>query len=415
MSDTSVFAAVVIFSATYLMISARRLGWLGLDRPTVALLGAVACVAVGVISPMDALKSVDANTLLLLFGMMGMGAFLAAEGFFERAADALAAKAKTPARLLGWIVWGAGGLSALITNDAVCVLGAPLVCDLVRKHKLPAMPFLLALATAANTGSVATLVGNPQNMLCASLGGLAYREHLLLVGPIAVIALAMNHGLLQWMFRRELRTASLQTQADAPRSVLNRNTLWILGVIGATVLAYTAGADLPWTAAGGLAALFLVQRHHGTQAIWTRIDWSVLVFFAGLFVVVEALVETGLPKALFLLAPFTTAGEFPSWLSLSGLFLVGSNVVSNVPFILVVREAMAALPDPKLGWELLTVASTFAGNLTILGSVANIIVAEKSREFGGLGFFSHLRVGAPLALSSTLVGAMWLYGVSVFF
>ncbi|MCA9544357.1 MAG: anion transporter, partial [Myxococcales bacterium] len=160
------WSGVVIFLVTYLLVSARRVGWLGLDRPAAALLGAVACVAAGVLSPDDALAAVDGDTLLLLMGVMGMGAFLVVDGFFEAVEARLAPLTARPARLLGAIVWGAGGLAALITNDAVCLLGAPLVVRLTRRGGLPPVPYLLALATAANTGSAATLVGNPQNMLC---------------------------------------------------------------------------------------------------------------------------------------------------------------------------------------------------------------------------------------------------------
>src|SRR5262245_56534482 len=192
------FAGVLIFTLTYAIISARRLRWLKLDRPAGALLGAVACVLAGVLTPAQALAAVDGRTLALLFGMMGMGAFLAVDGFFDRAGHALAAWAKTPARLLGALIWSSGALSALVTNDAVCVLAAPLVVAMVKRHRLPALPFLLALATSANTGSVATLVGNPQNMLCASLGNLVYRHHLLLGLPIAIVGLALNHAVIAW-------------------------------------------------------------------------------------------------------------------------------------------------------------------------------------------------------------------------
>src|SRR5690606_5641707 len=152
-----------IFLVTYVLISARRLEWLGFDRPAAALLGAVSCVVLGVLSPEEALAAVDGATLLLLFGVMGMGAFLAVDGAFEAAEGWLLSAAGSPARLLGFVVWGAGIGGALITNDAVCLLAAPLVVRLVVAHNLPSLPFLLALATAANTGSVATLVGNPQN------------------------------------------------------------------------------------------------------------------------------------------------------------------------------------------------------------------------------------------------------------
>jgi Na+/H+ antiporter NhaD/arsenite permease-like protein len=147
-------AGLIVFLVSYILISARRLKWLGFDRPAGALLGAVACVVFGVLGADEALAAVDGATLLLLFGVMGMGAFLGLDGFFDVLEHRLASKARTPERLLGWLVWGAGGLSALITNDAVCVLGAPLVVRTIQRHQLPALPFLLALATGANTGSL---------------------------------------------------------------------------------------------------------------------------------------------------------------------------------------------------------------------------------------------------------------------
>ena len=404
-------AGLIVFALTYVLISTRRLSWLGFDRPAGAMLGAVACVVLGALTPEAALAAVDAPTILLLFGVMGMGAFLALDGFFLEIESALVARARTRARLLAGIVWASGLLSAFITNDAVCVLGAPLVVRLIERHRLPPLPFLLALATAANTGSVATLVGNPQNMLCATLGGLSYREHLLLCAPIAVLGLAVNHGLLWFLFRRDLAGAlapAPERAPEAPRSAHRRRIAVTLGVIAATAIAYAAGAHLSWAATAGFATLMLVHRRD-TRELWAHIDWSLLLFFTSLFVVVEGLIESGAPGWFFARFPLAGAGDdLTSWLRLAGIFLVGSNVVSNVPFILVVREQMAALPDPRLGWELLAVASTFAGNLTLLGSVANIIVAENARDVGGIGFFEYLRVGLPLALLTTLGGVLWL-------
>ncbi|MBL8114494.1 MAG: anion transporter, partial [Acidobacteria bacterium] len=180
-------ASLVVFGLTYFLIAAPRLRLLPLDRPAGALLGACLTVSFGILTPGKALAAVNAETLLLLFGLMGVGAFLADSGLLDRASEALLARAGTPARLLGLLVWGAGGLSALVTNDAVCVLGAPLVVAWIERSKLPRLPFLLGLATAANTGSVATLVGNPQNMLCATLGGLSYRDYAFHMLPVALM------------------------------------------------------------------------------------------------------------------------------------------------------------------------------------------------------------------------------------
>lgn len=410
---------IALFVLAYLLISLRRLGWLGLDRPAGALVGAVLFVASGILSPRQAIDAVDGETILLLFAVMGAGAFLAIDGFFDSAERWVLGRVRTPGGLLAAIVWGAGLLSALVTNDAVCVLGTPFVLRVVARMKVRPLPFLLALATAANTGSVATLVGNPQNMLCASLGGLAYRDHLALMLPVAVVGLAINHAIVRASFARDLAATPAPAVAEvraAPTSGqgeagFSRRALVTLGVVGLTVVSYTLGTDLPWTAAGALVLLFLVHRRDARE-IWPRIDWSLLVFFGGLFVVVRGLEASGGPAWLFERVPLSSLAHpddpLGSWGRVAALFLFGSNLVSNVPFILVVREQMSTLPDARLGWEMLAMASTFAGNLTLLGSAANVIVAEGARDVGGFSFLEYLRVGAPVALATTVVGVIWL-------
>jgi len=399
---------VVIFGLTYVLISARRLQLIGLDRPAAALLGAIGCVAFGVLSPEGAIEAIDGSTILLLFGVMGMGTFLSIDGFLEQLEDRLVAWARTPTRLLGGVVWSAGLLSALITNDAVCVLGAPLLVRIIQRHRLPALPLLLALATGANTGSVATLVGNPQNMLCGALGGLSYAEFALVMTPVAVVGLAINHGLLWSLYARVLGHTEM---ASAAASAIRRPAMVTTFVLLATAALYSIGTDLAWTAASGFVVLLILHRRD-TREVWARIDWSLLVFFCALFVAVAGLMASGAPAVLFERFPLASSdASWIGWTRLSAIFLIGSNVVSNVPFILVVRDQMASLPDARLGWELLAMTSTFAGNLTLLGSVANVIVAESGREVGGLGFFQHLRVGLPLALLTTVMGTAWLIAV----
>jgi Na+/H+ antiporter NhaD/arsenite permease-like protein len=252
-------------------------------------------------------------------------------------------------------------------------------------------------------------------MLCATLGGLAYGTYATHVLPVAIFGLAVNHGLLLWFFRTDLRkSALLPRPADSagPASPggfrVGGAGTFTLAVLVATVIAYFSGADLAFTAVAGFTALLVVHRADPAR-FWARIDWSVLLFFAGLFVVVEAFVRSGAAGFLLRQFPvFTGTGTAADYARTAGIFLVGSNLVSNVPFILVVKNEMARLPHPTLGWELLAVASTFAGNLTLLGSVANIIVAERGRSVGGLAFWPYLRVGVPLALATTAAGTAWL-------
>lgn len=406
---------VIVFAVTYLLVATRRVRVVRLDRPAGALVGAVLAVALGALTPEEAARAVDTNTIVLLFAVMGMGAFLELDGFFTRAGRALLARFASPKLLVGAIVWGAGGLSAVVTNDAVCVLAAPLVVSWIERHRLPRLPLLLALATGANTGSVATLVGNPQNMLCGSLGGLAFGAFALRMIPVALVALAVNHALLLWVFRAELAATPSPGRVTDDRAenedarVLTRRSALTLAVIFGTVAAYTMGGPLAFTALGGFVLLMLLHRED-PAVVWRRIDWSVLLFFGGLFVAVDAFARSGVAAWFFARAPLLGDGPVSawSWLRASGFFLVGSNVVTNVPFILVVRAQMEALPDATLGWELLAMASTFAGNLTLLGSVANVIVAEKAEAVGGLRFGEYLRLGLPLATITTALGALML-------
>jgi Na+/H+ antiporter NhaD/arsenite permease-like protein len=178
-------------------------------------------------------------------------------------------------------------------------------------------------------------------------------------------------------------------------------------VLAVTVVLYTLGTDLAWTPAGGFAVRLALHRAE-PGALWHRIDWTILLFFAGLFVVIEGLVASGATAWVFERASLWSGTGTLAWVRMSALFLVGSNIVSNVPFILVVQGELAHAPDPRLAWEMLAVASTFAGNLTLLGSVANVIVAEAARSIGGLGFWDYLRVGFPLAIVTTAVGTAWL-------
>lgn len=404
---------VLVFLVTYVLVTSQRLRFIKVDRPAGALTGAVLAVVVGAISADDAAKAVDHTTIILLFAVMGMGAFLSLDGFFERAGRRIVTRAGTPRRLVATTVWGAGLLSAIVTNDAVCVLLAPLVVGWIERYRLPRVPLLMALATGANTGSVATLVGNPQNMLCGSLGNLRFAAFALHLLPVAIVGLALNHALLLFVYRRELAESGdelrLSVLPEPLEPLFSRRSAITLAVILGTVGVYTAGAPLSFTALGGFVVLLLVHREE-PGGVWKRIDWSILLFFGALFVAVAALARSGVADWVFAKVPLVTteAPGYGQWIRASAIFLVGSNVVTNVPFIMVVQEQMGRLPDAVLGWELLAMAATFAGNLTLLGSVANVIVAEKARPIGGLGFGEYLRFGVPVATVTTLVGAVML-------
>ncbi|MDC0715999.1 SLC13 family permease [Nannocystis bainbridge] len=387
---------VAVFGLTYVLIAARRLRALPIGRPAGALLGAFLMVAIGALRPADSYAAIDGDTILLLFAMMALVAYVERAGFFEWAAARAIARARTPVGLLVAVAVLAGAMSALFVNDAVCVFLTPLVVVACQKARLPLGPYLIATATSANLGSAATLVGNPQNMIVGGLSGLSFTAFSVLAAPVAALALAINTGLLLLYYRRALGDAPL---ADVPSASFDRGRLTrVVAVVLGVVVAFFAGAHLGYAALGGVVALFLGERED-PHAVFARVDWTLLVFFAALFVVVAGLETTGLVDAAWATLGPSLGHDGPAGVSaLTLLYLVGSNLVSNVPMVLLAAPHVAA-DGSTFAWVLLGFVTTVAGNLTLIGSVANIIVAEKAADAHELGFFEYLRFG----LVSTLV------------
>ncbi len=391
-----------------MLISGRRLRWLPLGRPAAALLGTVLMVATGVMTPEAVYRAVDWDTIVLLLGMGLISAFLDVAGFFQWLADSILRRARTPDRLLAAVVGLSGGLSALLVNDTVCLMLTPFVVVLVTRGGLPVVPYLLALAMGANVGSVATLVGNPQNMIIGTRSGIGFAAFLARLGPVAVLGLVLVFLLLRHGFRREMAGVVLRpVPADRP-AVDGRLLRWALGVLAGVVIGFFAGLSLAWTALGG-AVVLLVVAGRDTHAMLAKVDWSLLLFFAGLFVVVQGFNSTGLPGQVFgWVRPWM--GDTPgrqAW-TFAGFAVVGSNVFSNVPFVLVAGEWMGRFADPERMWQVLALATTLAGNLTILGSVANIIVLETAREHATVGFREYLRHGVPVTVVTLVAGMILL-------
>jgi Na+/H+ antiporter NhaD/arsenite permease-like protein len=364
--------ALVALGGTYLGLALGRLPFLRVDRTGVAIIGG-ALVVVSRLLPWDrAVAAVDAHTLVLLFGMMIVAAYLRLSGFFR-----------------------------LVTYAAV--RRAPIVLDLARRLRLPPVPYLVALATAANVGSVATLTGNPQNMLVGSFSGISYRAFLLREAPVAVIGLAVVFAVIWLAYRRRLPTA-LPTEAIAEPGVVHR-ALMIKTVAAVSVMlvAFLAGVPIALVAIGG-AAYCLLTRRVNPDKVYREIDWGLLVLFTGLFVVIGGVEASGLAGQI-LDAAAAVGLSRPA--VLTAVTAVLSNLVSNVPAVLLFKTVIPTFGEPARAWLLLAMASTLAGNLTILGSVANLIVVEQARGAGiRIGFLEYSRVGVPVTALTLLVG--WL-------
>jgi Na+/H+ antiporter NhaD/arsenite permease-like protein len=393
---------VAVFAATWWLMAARRVPWLPIGRTAGALLGAVLMVAIGAILPEAALAAVDLSTLALLLGMMIQTDFLALAGVFGRIAEALLGRVRTPFGLMTALSALSAILSAFLVNDTVCLFLTPVVVALCGRARLPLTPFLVALATTANIGSAATLVGNPQNMLIGRMSGLPFTEFLSLAAPVTLVGFAVNHALLALYYRRSL-PASLPAPPPARTDVPPVPVSVLLGLAG-TVVAFFAGVHLGVAALGG-ACVMLIGDRRDARPRFDRLDWSLLLFFAGLFVAVRALEGTGLvADAWSALAPAMSIDTGSGLAVFGGSMVVGSNIVSNVPLVLLVGPHVEALGGGAAAWVALAYATTVAGNLTLVGSVANLIVAEGAREHDGLGFVAHLRFGVPSTILVTAAG-----------
>ena len=290
--------ATVIFAITYVLISGRQLKILPSNRPAAALLGAVLMVSTGVMTPERAYRAVNYDTIVLLLAMMLIGAYLYLAHFFEWAADAVLQFARAPERLLLYVTLTSGILSALLVNDTICVMSTPLLIAVIRRGKLPMLPFLIALATSANIGSVATLVGNPQNMIIGHFSHIPFAQFSRTLAPAAILGLAINFVILRIGFRKTLGEAVIEREAHVSTR-LDRSLFALVCVVFILIFAgFIAGLNLAWTALAG-AALVMVLAKRDTHHVLKLVDWHLLLFFAALFVVVDGLSDTGLLDAIY--------------------------------------------------------------------------------------------------------------------
>lgn len=406
-----------MFCVTYLVIASRQLHFLKLDRPAGATVGAVAMVVIGGLPMDDALHAVDLHVLVLLFGVLLIAAYLTEAQFFKLAAYHVLVRAKSARSLMFGLVFVSGALSAFLVNDTVCVVLTPLVVAVVVEARLPALPYLIGLASATNVGGVISLAGNPQNMIigAAAQGKLAFGTYMLLTLPVGIVCLAANAALLCWLFRFDLPQGAL-VERHPPKPAVDK-LLTIKG-LGALVLfagLAFAGVSLAGAAVCAAAALMLSARSRVPREAFRHVDWTLLVFFAGLFVVVKGIEHAGVIQDLFEhVAPLIDRGGVAGDLAFIALVVIASNIVSNVPLVLVAVAWVPHMHDPTWGYVMLAVASTLAGNLTLFGSVANIIVMESAGPRGEVGFWRFLRYGSILTIVDLVLGFGILFAERLF-
>ena len=397
---------VAVFLLVYLGMMLGEIPGLALDRTGIALLGAIALVATGRVTLNAGWNAIDVPTIALLLGLMVISAQFRLGGFYSSLTRRLGGGDHTPAGLLALVVVAAGGLSAILANDIVCLAMAPVLIEVCASRRLDPIPFLLALACAANVGSAGTLIGNPQNMLIGQTLHLSFAGYLLEGGVPALVGLGLVWFVIWLAYRR--RWPRDMISPDIPEVGASRFDRWQTAKgIAVTVAVVTAFLFAPWprevVALAG-AGVLLISRQMASREMLGLVDWHLLVLFAGLFIVNAAVAQSGLIGGM--LMAFRQAGvDLTNPWTLFGVTAVLSNVVSNVPAVMLLLPA--ARHD--LAGPVLALSSTLAGNLLIVGSIANIIVVDQAARAGlTIDWRTHATVGVPVTIATLALAALWL-------
>jgi Na+/H+ antiporter NhaD/arsenite permease-like protein len=396
-----------VFVIVYTGMILGEIPGLALDRSGIALLGAIVILASGRLTIEEAVVATDAHTLALLFGLMVISAQFRLGGFYTETVRRISAQAGGTDSLLLWVIMAAGALSSVLANDIVCLAMAPMLIEVCARRQINPLPFLLALACASNIGSAATLIGNPQNMLIGESLDLSFARYLLDGGPPAVIGLGIVWLVLRWQWRGrwQAQPGDVVVRSFQPVPFDRWQTIKGIALLAVVVAAFLFTSLPRDVIALTAAGVLLLSTRMASREMVGLVDWHLLVLFGGLFVVNEAVERAGLLQMLY--AQLTESGidlRRPAWLFAATPIL--SNLVSNVPAVMLLLPASSG---PQAG-AVLALASTFAGNLLIVGSIANIIVVEQARGQGvEIDWRAHARTGIPVTLITLAIAGIWLW------
>ena len=388
----------LILALTYLGLILGNFPGLRMNRATIALVGSAFLIALGVLDLPEGWQAIDPGTVIFLLSLMIVNANLSYSGFFQLTLASLLRFTRSPFGLLVILTFGGGILSAFFLNDTLALVFTPLTLGLTQALGLNPIPYLLAIAGATNLGSVATLSGNPQNILVGTFSGIGYLKFAQVLTPVAVAGLIVQVMLLWWLYP-EVRSQQACDNFILPRFRLHKPLLTkTLAIASGLLIAFVVGVPLG-EAALVAAALLLITRRVKPERVLKQVDWNLLVLFSGLFILTEA------TQKLNVLQAFTGWVGTPA--GLLGTIAILSNIISNVPAVLLV-EPLIGREDTR-AWLLLAAGSTLAGNLTLFGAVANLIVVEAAAKLGyKLSFWEHLRFGLPLTAITLLMAYFWI-------
>jgi Na+/H+ antiporter NhaD/arsenite permease-like protein len=397
----------ILFVLTYLGMAAGGIRGLRVDRSWIAGCAAVLLLFSGAQSPAEAASHLDAGALLLLLALMLISAQFDFSGVYAWLNQRLAHYAAQPALLLLGVVLLGGVLSALLVNDIVAFALTPLLCHSLLARGLDPRPFLLALALSCNAGSSASLIGNPQNILIGQAGGLDFWSFTFIAGPPALAALAITYGVIWLQWRKGWGVAKPPALEETPAERIYGAHSYLKPLLASLVLLGLFSTSLPREISALLiAVLVMISRRVDSRDYVHKVDWNLLLLFAGLFVVTGAALS--LPQVADVASSLVQLGLLPDGvISLASASLLASNLIGNVPFVILL---LGVTPDASESMRVgLAIMSTLAGNLLLIGSVVNLIVAESARRQGGLlGFVDFARSGVPVTLLSMGLAGLWL-------
>jgi len=420
--QTVTLLAFLVFLFTYALISVRRVRSVSIERPAAALFGALLMVLLGVVTADQVVEAIDLDIIGLLLGMMIIVSCLEITGLFDRVASTMVDRCGDRFTLL-WVSMGITALlSALILNDTVVLMFTPIIVKVCRSIDANPIPYLVGEALAANIGSVATGVGNPQNAYILIQSGIPFTEFAIALTPLAVMSLLVAVAIVALVFRKDLFDEGLRPHpidrsllaAASPKVRLEIPFFLVLGVLIAVFIGFLASSWLGMPVSliaflGGcflLLALPLVKKDTGTGPILRGVDWTLILFFVGLFILLKGVETSGLMALM--LGSFEDMGAGVA--GVAGLTVVSSvlsNLISNVPAVMLLSP-MIPVGDDTL-WLSLATSSTLAGNATILGAAANVIVVEKGLSMGAeVRFLDFLKAGLPVTLVTLLISVLLL-------
>lgn len=381
------YIALTIFIITYTGIIFTRLPKMNIDRPSAAFFGAVAMIFFGVLDFDEAIRAIDFNTIALLLGMMIIIATLELDGFFSLIASKTMSLAKTPVKLLTVITFVTGIASAFLVNDAVVLLFTPVIILICRSLRTNPLPYLIAEILSSNIGSAMTITGNPQNMLIGISSGINYSTFLLHLFPVSLIGMVIAVLVIRRIYRKELKFNPLPEENQSGeghekfeynfKSMTTSVPIFLLVVV-LFFISHRIGLSIPMIALLG-GSLVMIFGKIKPSLVIRKVDWVLLLFFASLFIVVKGIEKVGIMDSL--VHGVALQSNVSGLAGIHVISLVLSQVVSNVPFTIVMLPVMKTANSEML-WLALASASTLAGNATIIGAMANLIVIESAESKG---------------------------------